>query len=35
MVEWFKREMDARDFDYDNFIEWAEEYSKTHTLENE
>ena len=35
MVEWFKREMDARDFDYDNFMEWAEDYSKTHTLENE
>lgn len=25
MVEWFKREMDNRDFDYDEFIEWAEE----------
>jgi hypothetical protein len=35
MVEWFKREMDARDFSYDDFMEWAEDYSKTHTLENE
>lgn len=35
MVEWFKREMYARDFDFDNFIEWAEDYSKTNTLENE
>jgi len=35
MVEWFKREMDARDFNYDNFIEWAEEHIKNNTLENE
>ena len=35
MVEWFKREMDARDFSYDDFMEWAEDYSKTHTLDNE
>jgi hypothetical protein len=35
MVEWFKREMYARDFDYDNFMEWAEEYSKSNALENE
>ena len=35
MVEWFKREMDARDFNYDNFIEWAEEQITNNTLENE
>lgn len=35
MVEWFKREMDARDFSYDNFIEWAEEHITNNTLENE
>ena len=35
MVEWFKREMDARDFSYDNFIEWAEEKITNNTLENE
>jgi hypothetical protein len=35
MVEWFKREMDARDFNYDNFIEWAEEHITNNTLENE
>jgi len=35
MIEWFKREMYARYFDYDGFMEWAEDYSKTHTLENE
>lgn len=34
MVEWFKNEMEQRDFDYDHFIEWAEEFSKTNTLEN-
>jgi len=27
MVEWFKKEMYATDWDYDSFIEWAEEYS--------
>lgn len=25
MVEWFKKEMEARDFIYDDFMEWAEE----------
>ena len=25
MVEWFKKEMEERDFMYDHFIEWAEE----------
>ena len=25
MLEWFKKEMDARDYIYDDFIEWAEE----------
>lgn len=28
MVEWFKREMDNRDFDYDEFIAWAEEQER-------
>ena len=28
MVEWFKREMDARDYTYEDFIEWAEEQQK-------
>ena len=23
MLEWFKKEMDARDYIYDDFIEWA------------
>jgi len=32
MVEWFKREMDARDYTYEDFIEWAEEQ---HKLESE
>jgi hypothetical protein len=35
MVEWFKREMDIRDFDYEDFMEWAEEYSLSETSENE
>jgi hypothetical protein len=35
MVEWFKKEMDARDFDYDDFMEWAEDYSLIETSENE
>ena len=34
MVEWFKKEMEARDLDYDNFIEWAEEQQKLQS-ENE
>jgi hypothetical protein len=25
MVEWFKKEMDERDYMYDDFLEWAEE----------
>lgn len=31
MIEWFKREMDSRDFMYDDFIEWAEEQEKINT----
>jgi|TARA_B110000503_G_C7148474_1_gene414032 hypothetical protein len=34
MVEWFKKEMDARDYNYDDFIEWAEEQQKLES-ENE
>jgi|688.fasta_scaffold01491_35 hypothetical protein len=34
MVEWFKREMDARDYTYEDFIEWAEEQKKIES-ENE
>jgi hypothetical protein len=34
MVEWFKREMDARDYTYEDFIEWAEEQQKLNS-ENE
>ena len=34
MVEWFKNEMEARDFDYEDFIEWAEEQQKLQS-ENE
>lgn len=34
MVEWFKKEMDARDYNYDDFIEWAEEQQKIES-ENE
>ena len=34
MVEWFKREMDARDYTYEDFIEWAEEQQKLES-ENE
>jgi hypothetical protein len=29
MVEWFKKEMYDTDWDYFDFIEWAEEFSKT------
>jgi hypothetical protein len=32
MIEWFRHEMDSRDFDYDDFIDWAEEYSKTNAI---
>ena len=35
MVEWFKKEMYATDWDYDSFIEWAEEYSNNQVNENE
>lgn len=28
MIEWFKRELDSRDYMYDDFIEWAEEQEK-------
>jgi hypothetical protein len=28
MIEWFKKEMNEMDFDYDDFIEWSEEYLK-------
>jgi hypothetical protein len=34
MVEWFKREMDSRDYIYEDFIEWAEEQQKLES-ENE
>lgn len=34
MVEWFKKEMEARDFIYDDFIEWATEQEKLQS-ENE
>jgi hypothetical protein len=34
MVEWFKKEMEARDFIYEDFIEWAEEQEKLQS-ENE
>lgn len=34
MVEWFKKEMEARDFIYEDFIEWAEEQQKLQS-ENE
>ena len=29
MVEWFNKEMYESDFDYDDFMEWAEEFLKT------
>lgn len=29
MIEWFKKEMYETNLDYDNFIEWAEEFLKT------
>lgn len=29
MVEWFKKEMYDNNFDYDRFIEWAEEFLET------
>lgn len=35
MVEWFKKEMYATDWDYDDFILWAEEYSKNQINDNE
>jgi hypothetical protein len=35
MVEWFKKEMYATDWDYDDFMLWAEEYSKNQINENE
>jgi hypothetical protein len=35
ILEWFKNEMYSRDFDYDDFIDWAEEFSKNQTTENE
>ena len=34
MVEWFKKEMEARDYIYEDFIEWAEEQQKIES-ENE
>lgn len=35
MVEWFKREMNNRDFDYDEFMTWAEEQEAENRKENE
>jgi hypothetical protein len=35
MLEWFKKEMDARDYIYDDFIEWAEEQENNLKTENE
>jgi len=35
MVEWFKKEMYATDWDYDDFMLWAEEYSKNQINDNE
>jgi hypothetical protein len=28
MIEWFKKEMEERDFMFDDFIEWSEEQKK-------
>jgi hypothetical protein len=35
MVEWFKKEMYLVDWDYDDFIKWAEEYSINQMNDNE
>jgi hypothetical protein len=35
MVEWFKKEMYETDWDYDDFILWAEEYSNNQINDNE
>lgn len=35
MVEWFKKEMDSRDYIYEDFIEWAEEKENIKQTENE
>lgn len=35
MIEWFKKEMNQTDLDYDDFIEWAEDFSKNQTSTNE
>ena len=35
MIEWFKKEMYLVDWDYDDFIKWAEEYSNNQINENE
>lgn len=35
MVEWLKKEMDERDYMYDDFIEWAEEQETLQKTENE
>jgi hypothetical protein len=35
MIYWFKKEMYDMDWDYDDFIEWAEQYSQNKLSENE
>lgn len=35
MVEWFKREMEKRDLDYNEFMTWAEEQEREKISENE
>ena len=35
MIEWFKKEMYDMNLDYDDFIEWAEEYSQNQLGANE
>jgi hypothetical protein len=35
MIEWFKKEMYETNWDYDDFIEWAEEFSENQTTGNE
>jgi hypothetical protein len=34
MIEWFEREMESRDYMFDDFMDWAEEQEKLSTENN-
>jgi hypothetical protein len=34
MIEWFEREMESRDYMFDDFMDWAEEQEKLSLEDN-